>query len=1206
MFNISRLFQTIDKQKLKFQTEDFSIEEDNSLGEQVVEALKSFKVSVEHIETEVGPVITNTYVKPKPGVKVTDVEALEDDLCIALGAENIKIQKAPEKKAITIEIPTTRRKKIPFGNILYSDTANKILPAALGIDTRGNPINIDIVDTPHLLIAGQTGSGKSVCLNAIITSLALNATPSDLQFLLIDPKRVEFSLYNDFPNLIGGHVINEIDEAMQSLQWLIQEMERRNLILAKSKCRKLSDFKQKLTTGNIADIPIDLADDIPYIVVVIDEYADLMMQCEKELTECIMKLAQKARNVGIHLILATQRPSTRILTGDIKANIPTRIALKVASSIDSKTIIDYGGAEKLLGKGDMILKDSNGSEQRIHGCFLEDCEIEKSVHYLKETFKNNIFRFNQLDIFNTPFEQYEKEISEHGALGKLANVCAKKISEAKNRNDLAEWLCEIKDMFVDELKIQMLPEYVNSIVNFRNNVFTQALIWAFYDYTDELGNRPLAEKIVQEAFDSEKSIEYKFIKKGLGESEIIDKVFSSTIVKKISETANSKNTAEKEQTCNWLQLLKDVIINWHNVEGRDELIFAHPKIFKDYIVEMAHEGRRDNNLLRAVYDNLELFKDLITEWGLYDCTFTQDEKAYPVIFENPQIFKDTIIDELKEGSYNAMITIAKNIPVFEDAFDVFENLDMDFIANKCPELFDKLIQLDNKYAKAVIYNNPEENIDQLGDWARNGDDKARESICDYVVSVYCSISGADPDVIISRLNNEKLCFEDWIIERAKRDYRLDFIAFLHPYLFIDDIISEAKEHNNYIAEYVIENELHTFDDKIAEMIKNGDEWARKIVENYFDSCNTNLIFNDDDNKEFHWNGLWNIKSCIVDLWEMNDDWSESLVNQYPYVFTELIIDWVKEDDGSRAKQIIYNNPKLFKKQILEWAMDDGDPCAKKIVYKNPEMFKELLLKWAIEDKDPNAEHSIRNNPQMFKNEVFSSPKAFFKTIVLWAIKNDDVDAREFICSNLELFKETRVVETQNNGEEKAEKKFCDLVIEWAIDGLPKAKKLIHDNPSIFFRKVSECANPPSECPSIFTDFIKEWALSDYKDAKYFALNNALSFKNVVASSANSDDETAEMAKNIIYDNPRAFRNLIDSWAKRGDEKAKKIIDELGSRKTISPEELWKETLRNKGLTDAQMSLRMFKYSPCYHSHMTKENMETEAERLIKSAKGRMN
>ena len=1338
MFNINSLFQSIDKKVLKFKTENFSIEEDSSLGEQVVEVLKSFKVDVEHIETEVGPVITNIYIKPKLGVRVTDVEVLDDDLRVALGVDGVNIQIAPEKKAIAIEIPTIPRKKIPFGNILYSGTSNEILPATLGIDMRGNPINIDVADTPHLLIAGQTGSGKSVCLNAIITSLALNATPFDLQFLLIDPKRVEFSLYNNLPNLIGGHVINEIDEAMQSLQWLVQEMERRNLILAKSKCRKLIDFKQKLMTGNIAEIPKELADNIPYIVAVIDEYADLMMRSEKELTECIMKLAQKARNVGIHLILATQRPSSKILTGDIKANIPTRIALKVASSVDSKTIIDYGGAEKLLGKGDMILKNSNGKEQRIHGCFLSDGEIEESAAYLKESFKDNVFRFNQSDVFDTPFEQYEKEVSQHGELGKIASECVTKIKEARIRDDLTEWLSEIKDIFINKLKIQMLPEYVNSVVNSCGNIFAQALMWAFYEYTDEFGNYPLAKKLVQEAFDNENSVEYKFIIRNLGKNEKIDKIFSSIVIKKISEATDSKNADEKMQAYSWLQLLKDVIVSWNGVDGRNELIYAHPEIFEDYIVELVNEGCCDDGLLGVVYDNLDLFKDLIIEWGLG----YQNETAYWTIFKNPSIFKDAIIEELNKGAYDAIKTIIENISVFEDVFD---KLNMNFIANDCSELFDKLIQRGNKYAKAIVYENPQEYqnfisdwtqngdekakaivyenpqeyqnfisdwtqngdekakaivcenpqdyleifaylvrkgdekakavvcenpqdyqeifvdlvrkgdekakiilyeypqrfiealvykarkkwdnedaimtirngcpnshyMDPLVDWARSGDEKARNAICDYLNSVSCFLLEYErdyPNTVIEILNEKIEGFEDLVVKWAKEgDVRVDFVAYIKPNNilynsdFRDVVVRKAKERDVFLAEYVIQNNFDEFDEKIAEMIKNGDEWAKEIVDHYLDSCNTNLCVNDNVKENFSWSNPY-IKVCIVNLWEKNDEWSESIIQKCPRVFRELILECAKEDDDSRAKQIIYDNPRLFEGQILEYAKEYGDPCAKQIVYNNPGMYKELILKWAKEDKDPNAERSIRKNPQIFKNEVFSNPKVFFETIVLWAITNDDSVAREFICDNLELFKNLRVEEQQKDSEEKTKKSFCDLVVAWATEGFHKAKKIIHDNPSIFFTKISECASLPNESPSMFIDFIKDWALSGYKEAKYFALNNALSFKNVVVSLASSDDEIAENAKNIVYDNSRAFRNLIDSWAKCGDERARKIIEEREAKDSISREELWKEVLRNKGLTEDQMILRKFKFDRCLHSHMTKENMEVYAENLITRAK----
>ena len=335
----------------KFEQVEFKASIDETLSPKILEVLKSFSIEGRITGVEAGPIVTSVYFDPAPGITISSIEARADDLQIKLGKKSLKISQAPEKQAIAIEVPNQQSCKIPFGNIFHSNHKGIELPAALGVDTKGNPIYLDITKTPHLLIAGQTGSGKSVCLNSIIASLALNCLPTDLQFLLIDPKRVEFLPYENMPNLISRHVIKDVDEAILSLKWLVQEMEFRNTILEKCRCKNIKDFKRKLNHGLIKGMPISYTQNIPYIVAIIDEFSDLMMHSSKETTNYIMLLAQKARSVGIHLILATQRPSTKIISGDIKANFPTRIALKTATATDSTTILGFGGAEKLLGHG---------------------------------------------------------------------------------------------------------------------------------------------------------------------------------------------------------------------------------------------------------------------------------------------------------------------------------------------------------------------------------------------------------------------------------------------------------------------------------------------------------------------------------------------------------------------------------------------------------------------------------------------------------------------------------------------------------------------------------------------------------------------------------------------------------------------------------------------------------------------------------------
>ncbi len=365
-------------------------------GEKLIATLRTFKVESELVGRTTGPTVTQFEVEPAAGVKVRQIAALADDLALAMRAPSIRIvAPIPGRGAVGVEVPNPSPEMVVLREVLESpefQQARAALPIALGKDLEGRPVIADLAKMPHLLIAGATGSGKSVCVNTIITSLAYRHTPKTLRFLMVDPKMVELSVYNSLPHL-RHKVITDNRDAASVLKWAVIEMQDRYRLLEANGCRNLQEFNKRVwqrDNGESVALVKPKSPDVafeersysgpvlPYIVVVIDEMADLMMTVQGEVETPIAMLAQKARAIGIHLILATQRPSVNVITGLIKANFPCRIAFRVASQIDSRTIIDGAGAEALLGNGDMLFIPPGKSEpSRLQGAYLSSEETEK-------------------------------------------------------------------------------------------------------------------------------------------------------------------------------------------------------------------------------------------------------------------------------------------------------------------------------------------------------------------------------------------------------------------------------------------------------------------------------------------------------------------------------------------------------------------------------------------------------------------------------------------------------------------------------------------------------------------------------------------------------------------------------------------------------------------------------------------------------------
>lgn len=365
-------------------------------SKRIEKQLANFGVKATVEDVLVGPVVTRYEILPAAGVKASKITSIDSDLARALMFRAIRIAEViPGKPFIGLETPNAQRQMVPLREVLDSDifrNTSATLPMALGKDISGQPVVVDMAKMPHLLVAGQTGGGKSVGINTMILSLLFKLTPEQVRFIMIDPKVVELSVYNDIPHLLTP-VVTDMKKAANALRWAVEEMERRYQLISELSVRNIEGYNSKIDQATAMGLPIpnpiwrpgDTMDSLPppleklsYIVVIVDEFADLMMTAGKQIEEYIMRISQKARAVGIHLILATQRPSVDVITGTIKANVPSRIAFTVASKTDSRTILDQSGAESLLGRGDMLYSGAGSSDIiRIHGAFMSDDEVQR-------------------------------------------------------------------------------------------------------------------------------------------------------------------------------------------------------------------------------------------------------------------------------------------------------------------------------------------------------------------------------------------------------------------------------------------------------------------------------------------------------------------------------------------------------------------------------------------------------------------------------------------------------------------------------------------------------------------------------------------------------------------------------------------------------------------------------------------------------------
>jgi len=384
---------------------DVGVAQIDEMGERLVQTLETFRVTAQIVDRTVGPVVTRFELKPGPGIKVGRIAALADDLALAMRAQSLRIvAPIPGKAAVGIEVPNPRPRMVLLRELIESERfqqAGRTLPVAIGRNLEGGEVVDDLAKMPHLLIAGATGSGKSVCINSLITSLVYAHPPEKLKFLMIDPKMVELSMYADLPHL-GLPVVTNHHKAATVLKCAVSEMERRYKLLHANHARNVGDFNKKVEakkplkgpretlatqSGLQRELPFDAEYTegiLPYVVLVVDELADLMLTVQHEIETPLASLAQKARAIGIHLILATQRPSVNVITGLIKANFSCRIAFRVSAKVDSRTILDQNGGEALLGNGDMLFLPPGKSEmQRVQGAFIATDETERLMGWYR-------------------------------------------------------------------------------------------------------------------------------------------------------------------------------------------------------------------------------------------------------------------------------------------------------------------------------------------------------------------------------------------------------------------------------------------------------------------------------------------------------------------------------------------------------------------------------------------------------------------------------------------------------------------------------------------------------------------------------------------------------------------------------------------------------------------------------------------------------
>lgn len=1099
-----------------FEKREFNTGVDQTLETEVSESLNAFGIRGKVVGSEVGPYITRVYFKLDRGVRFNSIEPLTEDLKMTLRAPSIKIMPEPEKGAVAIEIPNAERIKIPFGNVFYSDYGNMVLPASLGVDPKGKPVYLDIADAPHLLIAGTTGAGKSVCLNTIITSLMLNCRPTDLQFLLIDPKGNEFVQYEGVKSLISGKIIDDVETALDSLKWLVQEMERRYKILKNCRCRSIDEYRQRRNFGRIEGSLKYYIENLPYIVVVIDEYADLMMKSANALQENVKKLGQKARAAGIHLILATQRPSAKTIDGDIKANVPTRIALKVSSITDSKTILDYGGAERLLGRGDMFLKRQELQDpQRVHGCYISNEEIKKAIELLPQ---KKLYRVNEENVFandihnfyNVSTPEYLKAHAIWGELNAVSKIIMENFSEfMAGRHDEIYQVCA-SQLGMEKSRVDVVFSDVNNAIN--DSEFYQILLRLCSEHNKKCDCPFVKAVIYSSSLRLKNRIECDLFLDYIFEHVSEDDswayfVFNNCDLneKLIQRMAERGDDRAIECICDW-----DVYSLSDSVK---ETIFQLAVQDKDVAVEKVA-------IWSSCYKLHERFGEL-SESG--------QNKALEILCRNARYYgcfdyaACIIFDLAKEGNERACECI-------DDNYDVFEERVIEFVDNQnfsdvkeFAKKINLLARIDCRkatLAKFVCFLADEGNAD-----AKEIVYDERNCVDNDIFRQYIMRKAGEGD------RDAWYCLE----LHCCRDECYDF------YDYVRSCVWDPKEEVRSLARELVFDYCFDFREVVLELACDGDESAKDAIYDALESYKEEFC-------EFTLNDAQN-----------GNGKSQRVVYKNPQIgsFRQYILDEAKLGDDD-AIDAIYEHPEKeyfheFKDcpDFILTRAKVGDEYAKNVVYSRPENteFQKYIVKKARQGNS-RAKSVVLNNFWM---------GLFRECICEMAASGDDV-AKNVVLANVkyDLFQKC-IVELADQGDAEAKKVvqenpeialFQKSICELSISGDKDAKQVVLENP----KKV------------LFQENICKLATLGDEDAKKIVFANAEKdlFRKCIVELVSQGDC---IAKRVVFTNIkyRLFQNCIAQLALHGDDEAKNVEEVLKCVENGSQKEEYKGFLIEKCL-----------------------------------------
>jgi hypothetical protein len=1170
-----------------FEKKEFNVGTDKSLETEVFEALNSFGIKGTVVGSETGPYITRVYFKLDRGVRFNSIEPLTDDLKMSLGTSSIKIMPDPEQGAVAIEIPNAKREIIPFGNVFHADHSDMVLPAALGVDPKGNPVYLDIAEIPHVLIAGTTGSGKSVCLNSIIASLAQNCRPTDLQLLLIDPKGTEFVQYESLKNLISGKIIDDVETALKSLTWLVEEMECRYNIFKRCKCRSIDEYKHKRNFGLNDGVSTCFVEDMPHIVAVIDEYADLMMNSANALQENVKKLGQKARAAGIHLILATQRPSAKIVDGDIKVNMTTRIALKVSSIADSRTILDYSGAERLLGKGDILLKKQDKEEpQRVHGCFISDEEIKKAIELLPQ---KKLYRINEDDVFEHDIHDLhaQEDLKKHATWGELNavskiilenfsefmdreydtiyQVCARRLGMDKSRVDIV--FSDVSGAIGDSDFYQVLQRSCSENDENCDYPFVKAVIYSSplrWKYKD--GRYLFTDYILEQAFEEDDPAAMASVQFFCN----VETFHLDYLRKKFDKLYENGNEKAKE----YLEGFKNKVVNelkneyCDNIEGYpnrdlfDRLLAeAYPPLM-NFLLESGNE-----QYFIDAAENNSLIVDFVTEQALID-----------------KSWKDFAFEELNDFTEKCVQRMAERGD--EKAIERICDWDDDYISDSVREtIFQLAVQdKDNAIKKVACYSREYELDKRLWELTERGQNKAIEYICQHIE--HGDYGSCDTNLVFdfAKSGNERACkcirgnydaFEDYVIEFIDgQDFAdvKDFAKKINLFQHIDCRVSTyahfvcdmADEGNADAIELIYYNKKYRF---FKEYIMNkadeadGDAWNCIRQHCYKDECYEFYDY---------------VKSCAIE-YEGVGALARELIFDHLYDFRDFVLKLACFGDES-AKNAFYCALDSSKKnetfycgyvldcetnegrKICEFILNDaqnGDGKSQNAIYKNPQI--EIFPQYILDEAKLGDDDAVE--------VIYSHPNVDdFYDYILQQAKAGNCDAKKVVLENPEIapFREYICKLASSNDEEAKAvvlanvkyELFRKCVVELVFHGDSGAKKVVLENPEIapFQECICKLVSSNDENAKtvvlanvkydLFKKCIVELAFQGDCGAKKVVLENPeiAPFQECICKLVSSNDEDAKtvVLANVKYD---LFQKCIVELVLQGDCSAKKVVIE---------------------------------------------------------------